>query len=261
MNLLKLLAGVLFLLDKGDGLDGDSQSQDDDDLEDVLDELGGDDGDSKDDKTKSEKGKKEPDVSKIVSKRINEERVKLAKELGFNSYEELKTFQKEQKATHLKRKIEEETTLDYEDEEVKKVVKLAREHDPAREELEEELKQLREEKAVLWEKEQLIALKTEYPELAKLKGLSELDEKTLGFIEKGILPIDAYFAANRDKILKKGGKADDKEHLKGSKSGGSTSDDKTTTVTPEVLAIHRELNPNLTDEEIIERVAKLNKTK
>ena len=39
--------------------------------------------------------------------------------------------------------------------------------------------------------------------------------KTVALIEKGIEPIDAYFAANREKILKKGGKADDKAHLKG----------------------------------------------
>lgn len=252
MNLSLLFARVMFLLSKEDELNGGSQSPDDD-LDGVLDELGGDDGDPEGGKPKSEKGKK-TDVSKIVSKRINEEREKLAKELGYDSYKELK-------ATRLKEQITKETSLDYEDEEVKKVVKLAQEHDPEREKLEEEIKQLREEKATLWEKEQLLALRTEYPELAKVKSLSELDEKTVALIEKGIEPIDAYFAANREKILKKGGKGDDKAHLKGDKGGGSSSNDKATTITPEVLAIHRELNPNLTDEEIIERVAKLNKTK
>ena len=199
----------------------------------------------------------EEKVEKIVAKRLAQEKVKalaqaredVAKENGFTNYDEFVKAQREAK-------IKKETNYDPEDEDFDKLVKIVKgEKDPEKEELVVKLKTYEEAEAIKWETEQLKQLKELYD--VKVESLSELDEKVQTYIKKGVDPVDAYYLVHKP-TGKKNNEPDDKKHLTPDpKNGATDSKDK---LTPQELATFKVMLPDLSEEEIIEKVKKLRET-
>lgn len=199
----------------------------------------------------------EEKVEKIVAKRLAQEKAKalaqvredVAKEAGFTNYDEFVKAQREAK-------IKKETSYDPEDEDFDKLVKIVKgEKDPEKEELAVKLKAYEEAEAIKWETEQLKQLKELYD--VKATSLSELDDKVQDYIKKGIDPVDAYYLVHKPTGKKKDD-PDDKKHLKPDPDAGATGDK--TKLTPQELVTFRSMLPELSDEEIIEKVKKLRET-
>lgn len=192
------------------------------------------------------------DTTKAFSKRLAQEKVrlaaeereKIAKENGFNSYEEMRVANQNQK-------IKESTHIDPLDEDFQKALDIIQKGpDPEKEDLKAKVKGYEESEAEKWEREQVALLKTTYG--IDIKSLTELDPEVTKRIEKGIDPVDAYYLVHKPSPKKP--EVDDKAHLKNDPHGSGGGDKET--LTKEELDVLKEYLPDLTEAEIIEKVKK-----
>lgn len=239
------------LLDKGaDGTSGSSPQDktEDDDIDKAIKAiLDGEENEPED----KEVPKKDPAFTKQFAKRLKEERDKVAKQLGFESFDEaLKGATRKEIA---------DAGYDPDDPDFKKAVEAAVKHrletDPEIAEQRKLLEQFKAQEAKTWERQQLEALEKEYG--VKLKSLSDADSKTKELMAKGLDLTDAYFIANKPKLKEKQGTG--KEHLQPDAKNGAkgSSDDKIVVTQADIDRFREFSNGNETDDQIRARLEKL----
>lgn len=181
------------------------------------------------------------------------DRLKIAKENGYETYAEF------QSAMQLA-KIQKDTSVDITDPEVKKAISIlsANNEDGDRvAEMESELEAYKAAETARWEKEQLSALKKNYG--IDISSIDNLDQAVKDKIAKGIDPVDAYYLVHHPAPKKEETKTkpDNKEHLLPEANGGT--DENKVVIPADKMKIYREMNPDLTDEQIIEGIKQLRK--
>lgn len=250
---MKDLFKTWLLLTKEAGAGGSSTTDEDgDDVDALIDKILSDgEEDDVDKEHEEEAPKKDPKFTKQFSKRLNEEREKIAKQLGFNSYDEL--------IKDKTRKTISDAGYDPDDEDFKKAVEAAvkerLETDPELIQQRKLLEELKAKEAQLWEKEQLSALEKEYG--IKVKSIADLDAKTKELMAKGLDLTDAYYIANKNKLKQK--QPTGKEHLNPETGAGGKSEGGTKNVVTQTdIDNYRDFSGTTeTDEEIRARLEKI----
>lgn len=241
---------TLFLLAKEDETGASSAQEDDDYIDKLAEEIL--DGEDKADK-ENEVPKKDPEFTKQFAKRLKEERDKVAKQLGFESFDEAMKGNT--------RKTISEAGYDPDDPDFKKAVEAAvkekLETDPELVAQKTALAELKAKEAMEWEKTQLASLESEYG--VKLKSLSDVDAKVKELMAKGLDLTDAYYIVNKSKLKTKASNQTGKDHLNPDVNSSSkgASDGKIVVTQSDIERFREFSNGNETDDEIRARLEKL----
>lgn len=210
---------------------------------------------------------KEPEVDKTKAfaarlaqkaKQIREEeRAQIAKDNGYGSYAEFVI------ATRNK-KIREDTGYDPSEDNFKKLETIIKTDDPEKKALQEEVAALKETEAGYWESTQVALLNSQCG--LKISHLTDLSQDVQDRIAKGIDPIDAYYLSEKPWTKQSAvsappvpkPQADDKSHLSPDPLSSSNESGKNTISALEI-DICRQMNPEMSDEQIVEKMKEMQK--
>lgn len=229
---------------------GSSPHNEDDEIDNLI--KGILDGDEHEDEDEEDVApKKDPAFTKQFSKRIKEEREKLAKQLGFESYDSA--------IKGATRKVITDAGYDPDDDDFKQAVEAAVkqriETDPELTEQRRLIAELKAKETKIWEANQLELLEKEYG--VKLKSISDVDVKVKDLMAKGLDLVDAYFIVNKAKLKTKQQTGKEHLHPEGAGAAKGASDGKVIITQDDITRFREYSNGNETDEEIRARLEKL----
>lgn len=201
-----------------------------------------------------------PDISetKAFSERLKRERAKieseaklnLAREEGFDSWDEYQTHKQEEKIQ----------SLGYDPDSIRPIVSEMLKNHPSIIEAERIKKEREESEATRWASEELNRVNTKFK--TNFKSIDEVGENVKTLWEKGIPLEKAYAIENLDQVTTKVteaavAKAHSKDHLQSIKGTGGTGS--AITISKEEKEVFKGMFPGITDAQIMDWYSKQNK--